>query len=165
MHTDDTRDPPQPSPFAALRAEMASLDTPPGVKKELMAAFASRHRPRRWYHKFSPAQLGMAGGLGSTAVLLLVFMLSLHAPTRTARDDAGVPLIGRDDSGAAFIALESFERIEQEPAPRVVEATVPRTALASLGVPVSPENAGDSVHAEMLVGSDGRPLALRLASE
>jgi hypothetical protein len=164
MQTDDTRDPAQPSPFDALRGELACLDTPPGVKKELMAAFASRHRPRRWYHKCSAAQWGMAGGLGSTAVALLVLMLSLHAPSRTARD-AGVPLIGRDDNGAAFIALASFERIEQEPAPRVVEATVPRTALASLGVPVSPENAGDSVHAEMLVGADGRPLALRLASE
>jgi hypothetical protein len=166
MHTDDTtRDPALPSPFDALRAEMAARNTPPGVKKELMAAFASRHRPRRWHHQFSPAQWGMAGGLGSTAAVLLVFMLSLHAPSRTARDGAGVPLIGRDDSGAAFIALDSFERIEQEPAPRVVEANVPRTALASLGVPVSPENAGDSVHAEMLVGADGRPLALRLASE
>jgi hypothetical protein len=164
MKTDDTRDPAQPSPFDALRDEMASLNTPPGVKQELMAAFASRHGSRRWYHKFSPVQWGMAGGLGSTAVVLLVFMLSLHAPTRIARD-AGVPLIGRDGDGAAFIALDSFERIAQEPAPRVVEATVPRTELAALGVPVSPENAGDSVHAEMLVGADGRPLALRLASE
>jgi hypothetical protein len=163
MHTDDTRDPAQPSPFDALRRDMASRNTPPGVKKELMAAFAQHHRPRRWYHKLSSAQWGMAGGIGSTAVVLMVFMLALHGQ-RTPRD-AGVPLIGRDDNGAAFIALASFERIEQEPAPRVVEATVPRTALASLGVPVSPENAGDSVHAEMVVGFDGRPLALRLASE
>ena len=47
----------------------------------------------------------------------------------------------------------------------MVEATVPRNALASLGVPVSPENAGDLVHAEMLVGHDGHPLALRLATQ
>lgn len=45
----------------------------------------------------------------------------------------------------------------------MVEATVPRATLASLGVPVSPENASDLVLAEMLVGADGRPLALRLA--
>jgi hypothetical protein len=165
MHTDDTRDPSQPSPFDALRTGMASLNTPPAIKKELMAAFARQHRPRRWYHQLSPSQWGVAGGVGSVAAVLLAFMLSLHAPGRIAGDAAGVAPAARDDNGAAFIALASFERIEQEPAPRVVEATVPRTALSSLGVPVTPENAGDSVRAEMLVAADGRPLALRLASE
>ncbi|UUZ50910.1 hypothetical protein LP420_15560 [Massilia sp. B-10] len=57
-----------------------------------------------------------------------------------------------------------MERIEQEANPQVLEADVPRTALASLGLPVSPEQAGDSVRAEMLVGADGSPLALRLVS-
>jgi hypothetical protein len=164
MHTDDTRRPTDPSPFDALRKEMATLDTPPGVRKELMAAFASQHRPpRRWYHKFSGAQWGLAGSLGSMAAVLLVFMLTLNAPL--PQNDAGIPLISRADNGAAFIALDSFERIEQDPAPRMVEATVPRTALAEFGVPVSPENAGDMVHAEMVVGADGHPLALRLASQ
>ena len=163
MHNDDTRDPAQPSPFDALRQEIATRNAPPGVKKELMAAFAQHHRPRRWYHKYSSARWALAGGIGSAAAMLMVFMLALHG--QRGAHDAGMPLIGRDDNGTAFIALASFERIEQDPAPRVVEATVPRTALASLGVPVSPENAGDSVHAEMVVGSDGRPLALRLASE
>jgi hypothetical protein len=46
----------------------------------------------------------------------------------------------------------------------MVQAQVPRTALVSLGVPVTPENAGDSVKAEMLVGANGQPLALRLTS-
>ena len=63
-----------------------------------------------------------------------------------------------------FIALQSAERIEQEANPQMIEADVPRSALTSLGVPVSPENAGDSVRAELLVGADGSPLALRLVS-
>ena len=158
MHPDD-----HPAiPFAALRDELAAMNAPPGVRKELMAAFALHHRPRRWYHAIPAAGWRIAGGVGSVAAVMLVFMLALHAPSRTAHD-AATPSIGRDDSGAAFIALDSFERIELEPAPRMVEATVPRTTLASLGVPVSPENAGDLVHAEMLVGADGHPLALRLA--
>jgi hypothetical protein len=41
---------------------------------------------------------------------------------------------------------------------------VPRTALAPLGVTVTPENASDTVKAEMLVAADGEPLALRLSS-
>ncbi|MET0855432.1 MAG: hypothetical protein ABWY27_01670 [Telluria sp.] len=164
MHTHDTRDPSAPSPFDPLRKEMAAIDTPPGVRKELMAAFARQLRPpRRWYRKLTSAQWRLAGGLGSTAVALLVLMLSLPAPRPAS--DARAALVGRDDSGAAFIALDSFERIEQDPAPRVVEATVPRTELASLGVPISPENASDMVHAEMVVGADGHPLALRLAAQ
>ena len=164
MHTDDIRDPNQPSPFDPLREAMATIDTPRGVHKELMAAFAGRHRPRRWHQRLSRAQWGIAGGLASTAVALLLVMAAPDSPSRPG-SGAGVPPVGRDDSGVAFIALDSFERIEQDPSPRVVEATVPRTALASLGVPVSPENAGDSVRAEMLVGHDGHPLALRLVSQ
>ncbi|MFC0132267.1 hypothetical protein CR105_15940 [Massilia eurypsychrophila] len=160
MQTDKTRDPGLTAPLSALRDGMASLNTPRGVHKELMAAFASHHRKRRWYQTLSPAQWGVAGSLGGIAAVLLVTMLALQAPMPATGD--ATASIGRDN-GAAFIALDSFERIEQDPAPRMVEATVPRTALASLGVPVSPENAGDLVHAEMLVGHDGHPLALRLA--
>jgi hypothetical protein len=41
---------------------------------------------------------------------------------------------------------------------------VPRTSLAALGLPLTPENAGDSVRAEMLVAADGQPLALRVSA-
>ena len=68
-----------------------------------------------------------------------------------------------DDNGP-FIALDSAERIAAEPAPRLVAADVPRTSLAALGLPLTPENAGDSVRAEMLVAADGAPLALRLSA-
>ena len=70
----------------------------------------------------------------------------------------------RIDKGAAFIALDSFERIEAEPAPRLVETEVPRTMLAAFGLPAAPENAGEAVRAEMLIGAGGEPLALRLSS-
>ena len=147
------------SPFAALRTEMASCNTPPAVGQQLLAAFAKKQAPRRWFQRFSGARWGVAGG--ATATLLR------DAPRPQAGNaNANVQVadgLTTADAGSAFIALASFERIEQDPAPRLVEATVPRTMLASLGVPVSPENAGDLVLAEMLVGADGLPLALRLA--
>jgi hypothetical protein len=164
MQTDtDTRDPALASPLAALRDEMASFNTPPAVASELMAAFArGQHRPRRWFQPFSSARWGITGGAALAALLAIAVALPLAVDA--PRPHAGVEFAASGiDAGGDFIALASFERIELDPAPRLVEATVPRTSLASLGVPVSPENAGDLVLAEMLVGADGRPLALRLA--
>jgi hypothetical protein len=149
------------SPLAALRGEMAKLDTHRCVEKELMQAFAKQFPPRRrWYQRLDTPQWGIAGSLASIALVVLVFVFAPHA----APDAGGAPVVQRSSDGGVFIALDSFERIEREPAPRMVQAQVPRTALVSLGVPVTPENAGDSVKAEMLVGANGQPLALRLTS-
>jgi hypothetical protein len=150
------------SPFDALRSEMATLNAPRCVEKELMQAFAARFpRKPRWYEKLATPRWSIAGSLASAALVVLLFALAPQSPQLRGSDSA--PLIGRN-SGGAFIALESLERIEQEPSPRMVETQVPRTALAPLGVTVTPENAGDTVKAEMLVAADGEPLALRLSS-
>lgn len=156
---DEHRESSLDAPLAALRGALDASNTPPGVEKELMAAFARQFPARRWYHLLSPLQWGMAGGLGSTAlVAVMALMLSLHAPSHNDHLEAAL------DDALDFIALDSAERIEQEANAHVIQADVPRTALAALGVPVTPQNAGDSVRAEMLVGADGSPLALRLVS-
>ncbi|HEY0062225.1 MAG TPA: hypothetical protein VGC21_08890 [Telluria sp.] len=161
MNTDDLHDPELSPPLAHLRSSMSTLDTPRGVEKELMAAFAEQFPARRWYHALSPRRWALAGGTGGLAVLaLLAVTMPLHAPTTGTGNTGAAHLLA--DDGPAFVALQPMERIEQEQHPRVLEADVPRTALASLGLPVSPEEAGDSVRAEMLVGADGAPLALRL---
>lgn len=156
MMTDD-RNPALDAPLAALRAAMAPLAAPRAVEKELMDAFARRHAPRRWYRALSPLQWGLGG---TAVVALLACTLALRM---TGPDANRLAHVGTDD-GPAFIALESAERIAQESDPHLLQTDVPRTALAALGVPVSPENAGDSVRAELLVGADGAPLALRLVS-
>jgi hypothetical protein len=169
MSTDDTLHAPAlTAPFDHLRSAMAGQNAPRGVEKELMDAFAQQFPPRRWYHAFSPAQWGLASGAGGLALAALLALLALMLPPQapdSAPPVAAAPtIIAAADEGPAFVALQSMERIEQEANPRVLEADVPRTALASLGLPVSPEQAGDSVRAEMLVGADGSPLALRLVS-
>lgn len=161
MHTDESRDAQLTAPFEALRGALAARHTPPGVEQELMAAFAQRYPKRRWYQSMSRARWGMAGGLGSAAAVAAALVLSLYAPPQVG---GGAGQLAGFDSGAAFIALEPLERIRQEPDPRIVETEIARTALAALGVPVTPENAGDQVRAELLIGADGQPLALRLSS-
>lgn len=148
--------------FGALRAAMAAHNAPRGVEKELMDAFTALHRRQRWYHRFSPAQWGLAGGVAAALLVLpLLLPLALNAPLHPA--EIGPGLLQRD-GGAAFIALDSLERIAGESDPRVLETDVPRSSLAALGVPITPENASDTVRAEMLVGADGAPLALRLSA-
>ena len=158
MTSDTTSDTALDASFGALRASLSTHDAPRGVEKELMAAFAAAHRRKRWYQRLSPAQWGLAG---SAAALLLALPLVLRAPLRHL--ETGPALLQRD-GGAAFIALDSLERIAGEPDARVLETDVQRSSLAGLGVAVTPENAGDTVRAEMLVSADGAPLALRLSA-
>lgn len=158
MNEHDPDNPALAAPLAALRERAATLDAPLRVEKALMAAFARQHKPLPWYRRLTASRWGVAGGLGSTAVVLATFLLSLHAPVQLG----GAAAQAEQDRGD-FIALAPLARIEAEAAPGVVETEVPRSALAALGVPVTPENAGDPVRAEMLVGADGEPLALRLS--
>ena len=160
MNHDDT--PELDQKLAQLRTGMAGIDTPACVEKELMQAFAAEFAQRRpWYRRLGLLKWS-AAGIGSlvTVVVLGLLLMSPHITKDLHETNALV----RIDNGAAFIALDSFERIEAEPAPRLVETAVPRTMLAELGLPVTPENAGDAVRAEMLVGAGGEPLALRLSS-
>lgn len=147
--------------FDALRAEVGRLDAPRNVEQALLQAFAQRHPARgrraRWYGALTLRGWRLAGLAGAAAgALALAFALQAPDP------DHGTRTLAALDDDNPFIALDSAERIAAEPAPRMVAADVPRTTLAALGVPLTPENAGDSVRAEMLVGADGQPLAVRL---
>lgn len=157
-HHDAPRDALLDAGFGALRTSLATQQAPRGVEKELMDAFAAMQRRVRWYQRLSPAQWSVAG---SVAAVLLALPLVLRLPLHHV--DAGPGLLQRD-GGGAFIALDSLERIADESDARVLETDVPRSSLAALGVAVTPENAGDTVRAEMLVGADGAPLALRLSA-
>lgn len=144
-------------PLGTLRMAMDEVNAPRCVEKELMAAFARQHARTRWHQRIP--RLAFAGA-GAVAMAAVAAILAVKAPAPMADRPQ---LVQRDEQGF-FIALDSLERIESEPNPRMIETEVPRMELASLGVPVTPENAGDSVLAEMLVSADGDPLALRLTS-
>lgn len=148
--------------LAQLRTSLAGVDAPRCVEKELMQAFTRQFaRQRPWYRRLGLLEWSAAGVCAAVTAGVLGL---LSMPPQLADGLPGANPLVRIDHGAAFIALDSFERIEQEPAPRLVETEVPRSMLAAFGLPVTPENAGDAIRAEMLVGSSGEPLALRLSS-
>lgn len=160
---DDTKDKLDPllaAHFAALRDELSGHDAPRCVEKELMQAFARQHPKKlRWYRRLTLPQWSAAGALCSLSVVAVLLALSPHTSVTVS-----APSLVGIDQGGAFIALESLERIEREPDTRLVEADLPQTALATLGVPVDPENAAGTVRAEMLLAADGHPLAVRLSA-
>ena len=145
-----------------LRTALAGVDAPHCVEKELMQAFTHQFAAAPpWYRRLGLLEWSAAGVCA--AVTAGVLGLLLVPPHLAGGLPDASPLV-RIDNGGAFIALDSFERIEAEPAPRLVETEVQRTLLATLGLPVTPENAGEAVRAEMLIGAGGEPLALRLSS-
>lgn len=160
MNTTDEHDAILQPRFAMLREELAAHNAPPGVEKELMDAFRRKHAKPRWYQRLSPGSWGLAG-VGSACAAALVLMVALKGTGPGGAES--LPLVYRD-GGTAFIALDSLERIESEQSPQLVEANLPSSALAAAGVPVSPEDAGKSVRAEMLVSANGEPLAVRLTA-
>ena len=126
MEPDTLPEPELDARLAALRVAGSRLDTPRCVEKELMQAFAARFPPRPpWYRRMNLAEWGAAGACATITVAVLASLLAPPAPY--AGFASHTPLV-RFENGGAFIALDSFERIEQEPAPHIVETELPRAA-------------------------------------
>lgn len=147
-----------------LRDRMLAVETPRAVEDALLAACAQQQsrqhaRKPRWFRRLSmpgwSAGMGLAGLAGAVFAVMLV--LATPRPHWSPAQSGARP-----DDGADFIALVSAEHIAGEPAPQLIETDIARTALAALGVPLSPDNAGEFVRAQFLIGADGQPLALRL---
>lgn len=163
MTTNDSATAAPPDPlFASLRAELGKHDTPADVQRHLLAAFARQHGQAsapRWWQRLGATGWALAGcgasGLAALALLLALLLVMLRPP-------ASVEVAGAD-SDAPFIALDAFDGVDGAPAVTVLTTSVPRASLGALGVAVNPDNAGDMVKAEILVGADGSALALRLA--
>ena len=152
--------------FDPLRSELDEYDTPPEVRKQLLAAFARHHAARQaalpWWRRLASPGWQLAGGGAALAAVLVTVLVTTSMRIDTPAEPVTAAEVGKSAALGDFIALASIERIEQDPAPRMLATTIPRTSLSALGVAVDPQDAGDLVQAEMLVGADGSPLALRL---
>ncbi len=141
-----------------LRRETETLSPGAHIAPTLMAAFVAHQRKQRLRERisrwFAPG-LGLAASVGMAAWITLM-------PMHQAAIDNGAN-VDVAFNNSPFIALQSLEQIALEPRPKLVETTMPRMMLASYGVPVSPESANDTVHAQMLISASGQPLALRFA--
>ena len=153
--------------LTTLRTALSSQSTPSAVEIRLNAAFAARQRRvsgggNRWLHGIG--QWFAPGTAIALSVSLSAWLLLSAPPAAMVMPSANPSASwsqGSSQNEMPFIALRPLSQIELEPNPRLIETSVPRLVLAELGVSVSPEVAGESVQAQMLVSAGGQPLALR----
>jgi hypothetical protein len=144
--------------FAALKQEMRDFHAPASVEANLLAAFKKQRPPQAWWCKWFAEPWQWSGVL---VMSLLVALIVLNKPMLP---DTEPNVLAQDDhlyEDIPFIALESGENILKQDSMRIVRADVPHTMLASLGVPVNPQSAGETSRAEMLVGENDEYLAVR----
>jgi hypothetical protein len=98
----------------------------------------------------------------------LALTASIFALSFVARD-AAPPVMAPDVAAGmlqrmarSFVPIVPPDEIARARDAYVVPASLERTTLAELGMPVSPGRIGESVDAELLVRADGAVLALRL---
>ncbi len=87
----------------------------------------------------------------------------LPGDIQSAEESArGVLGSSKSDLGADFVPVPFGEGIEPGDAGMVVRVDLPRAALGALGYPVDEANAEDWLRADVLIGEDGWPRAVRL---
>ena len=127
-----------------LAAENAATPVPPEIEARVMVAFEGRvpRRGVRWWVPMAAAAMA--------ASLAVAVWVTRH-PT-TAVQQAEAPFVA-----IPYVAGPApYERTE------VRQMDIPLAALIAAGVEVRATNVGGSVRADVLVGQDGRPLAIRL---
>lgn len=155
--------------FAALKQELVNLHMPTEVEMRLLQSFVLQHPPAPWWHKLFSEPWQWSGVLTMAVLVVLVFarqpsMDDVHSyPQFAAVLNSIAPIQPERDAyeEIPFVALDSGENILKQDNMRIVQAQIPHTMLASLGVPVSPQAAGDYATAEMLVGENDEYLAMR----
>lgn len=169
-----------------LRIQMSEVTTPPAAEDAVLKAFVNHQRAqanarpntnehvnpvrrKTWFTAFGQ-WIAPVTALAASVVMGVWMSLSLLLPTdqllpvEITDATSQVGNIGSENS-APFFALQSLEQISLEPNPRLIETTIPKMMLASMGASVSPDTASDLVRAEMLVSATGQPLALRFLAQ
>jgi hypothetical protein len=166
-----------------LAAADATKQAPPRVEAGLLRALSGRRSGR---------SLRYAWALAAAAVVLFIVSAAWVAQRRTPKKEvAAAPLVApvarvepgpvavepvkprlkqanprpaEEDALAGFIALVPGNPFGGEEASRLVRVKLPRSALVSFGLPVNGERVSERVDADVLLGEDGSPRAIRLVS-
>jgi hypothetical protein len=168
-------------------AESRLLRPSPEIETELLAALrqekesARRAGARVWQRWLTALGLAAAAAAASFTVVVLVHRVPRvaapagHATSslRAARVEAGAQLrpvattaspsaLPAAELGSGFVPVPYAGGFMQGDAAVIVRVQLRRGDLAELGYPVDASAAGDLVRADLLVGEDGWPYAVRI---
>jgi hypothetical protein len=168
-----------------LAADEARREAPARIENDLLEEF----RKHKSASKMRMVQYRVAA-LGIAASVLLVLGIALHqrmfsvppsapkAAATAALPHAVAPESGpaseqqirpseQDDSeyAANFVPLPYADDPATIEDGAIVRVTLPRSALASFGLPVVDDGTTDQIPADLIVSADGTPEAIRLVSQ
>jgi hypothetical protein len=156
-------------------------ETPKPVELALLAAFRQQHRQRRaWRQSLQWASMGaVAAGLllaaaitypkWSAEILRRPVAVSTSAVQKSGQSSVTLPAENSEggqladaDSMANFVPVPYSDPLDSDDPGLVVHVALTRGSLGELGYPVDKAHAAEVVQADVLVGEDGWPRAVRL---
>ena len=152
------------------------MEAPAQLEESLTAAFREYHRNlERARYRERRVRLRWAEwmALGAAALALLTVGMwnfsrghvNVKPPAVTTVSHAtSAPPVetAADDATSDFVPVPYGEGLSADDPGLVVRVSMTRSALGSLGYPVDEMNAGEVIQADLLVGEDGWPRAVRL---
>lgn len=171
----------------AVAQESADLEAPAHFEPALVAAFREHRRGiERKQHRQRRARLRWlewSALAAAAAVLLAIGAWNFSRPridgTKTNPNAVVTSSVSSRANGASqqadpietatledpnsdFVPVPYGESLSSDDSELVVRVSLTRDALGSLGYPVDEVHAGDVIQADLLVGEDGLPRAVRL---
>jgi hypothetical protein len=169
---------------------LRELQAPPSVETAVMAAFRTHHRHAAWRRRFEWAAMGAAAALVLFFLWTTTGPSkgqSSPSPRKDVSSQSNEPLdaqatvpsqpdeivptaeteeanavIGENLAGEDFVPLPFADEIGPEDLGMVVRVQLTRASLTELGYPVTDTPDDDLISADVLVGEDGWPRAVRL---
>lgn len=133
--------------FRALAGVSAGEEAPARVEAALRRAFVERQARRfRWRW----------AGAAAAALVMAAASIALVGSRRPERAQARAAEVS-----SGFIALTYSDAVDAAQPRQLVRMRVPQSTLVSFGIPVPPDRANEAITADVVIGYDGLPRAVR----
>lgn len=161
-----------------MAGQMSRIEAPGRVEAELRTAFrahakmgASGSRSLQARSRWMPVLTWAAAAAALVAVAFFLVRgrapeLAPLVPRGAEMAMAGMPAEIENEGGtptveSGFIPLPNAAQIDPNEEVNLVRVEVPRSAMIALGYDVKPEEASQSVQADVMLGNDGLARAVR----
>lgn len=134
-----------------LAAELEEAEAPPGIEPAVLAEFDRVNRRRRTRYWIAAAGVAAASVVAVAMAMHRQPAVDSAAMTQAQVEQPFVPI-------PYVLPPAPYERVE------VVRMRVPVAALIAAGLPMRTDDPAGQAEADVLVGQDGRPRAVRLLS-